>query len=228
MPVISIDAKNKELIGPFYNKGRSWRQEADKVHAHDFLNDAEGLAVPYGIYDLAHNQGYVYVGTSHDTSEFAAHCIAHWWADPDRPRFQREDMLLILCDAGGSNNCRFWLWKQEVQQQLANQFGLKVMICHYPTGTSKYNPIEYRLFSQISLNWAGQPLRSLQTMLNFIQGTTTSTGLSVKAFLVDHLFEKGRKVSDTARQAICLERRSVCPIWNYIIRPQPLSSVPNP
>jgi hypothetical protein len=228
LPIISIDAKNKELIGPFYQKGRCWRQAADKVYAHDFLNDAEGLAVPYGIYDLTHNQGYVYVGTSHDTSEFAAHCIAHWWADPDRPRFRREDMLLILCDAGGSNNCRFWLWKQEVQQQLANRFGLKVMICHYPTGNSKYNPIEYRLFSQISLNWAGQPLRSLQTMLNFIEGTTTSTGLSVKAFLVERLFEKGRKVSDAARQAICLERRSVCPIWNYIIRPQPLSSVPNP
>jgi hypothetical protein len=228
LPVISVDAKKKELIGAFYNKGRTWRQEADKVHTHDFRSDAEGLAVPYGIYDVTHNQGYVYVGTSHDTSEFAAHCIAQWWADPDRPRFRREDMLLILCDAGGSNNCRYWLWKQEVQQQLANQFGLKVMICHYPTGNSRYNPIEYRLFSQISINWAGQPLRSFQTMLNFIQGTTTSTGLTVKAFLVDCLFEKRRKVSKAARQAIRLERRSVCPIWNYIIRPQPLPFVPNP
>lgn len=228
LPVISVDAKKKELIGAFYNKGCTWRQEADKVHTHDFRSDAEGLAVPYGIYDLTHNQGYVYVGTSHDTSEFAAHCIAQWWADPDRPRFRREDMILILCDAGGSNNCRYWLWKQEVQQQLANQFGLKVMICHYPTGNSRYNPIEYRLFSQISINWAGQPLRSFQTMLNFIQGTTTSTGLTVKAFLVDCLFEKRRKVSKAARQAIRLERRSVCPIWNYIIRPQPLPSVPNP
>jgi hypothetical protein len=228
LPVISVDAKNKELIGAFYNKGRTWRQEADKVHTHDFLSDAEGLAVPYGIYDVTHNQGYVYVGTSHDTSEFAAHCIAQWWADPDRPRFRREDMILILCDAGGSNNCRYWLWKQEVQQQLANQFGLKVMICHYPTGNSRYNPIEYRLFSQISINWAGQPLRSFQTMLNFIQGTTTSTGLTVKAFLVDCLFEKRRQVSKAARQAIRLERRSVCPIWNYIIRPQPLPSLPNP
>ena len=228
LPIISVDAKNKELIGNFFNKGRTWRQEPDKVSAHDFLNDANALAVPYGIYDLTHNQGYVYVGTSHDTPEFAAHCIAQWWADPNRPRFRCEDMLLILCDAGGSNNCRFWLWKQEVQQQLANQFGLRILICHYPTGNSKYNPIEYRLFSQISINWAGQPLRSLQTMLNLIQGTTTSTGLTVKAFLVDHLFEKGRKVSKTARLAINLERRSVCPIWNYIIRPQPLSSLPNP
>jgi hypothetical protein len=228
LPVISVDAKNKELIGDFFNKGRTWRKTANKVHIHDFLNDADGLAVPYGIYDLAHNQGYVYVGNSSDTSEFAAYCIAQWWSDPDRPRFPREDRLLILCDAGGSNSCRYWLWKQEVQLQLANQFGIEVMICHYPTGTSKYNPIEYRLFSQISINWAGQPLRSFQTMINYIQGTTTTTGLKVKAFLVDRFFEKRRKVSLSARQAICLKRRPVCPIWNYIIRPQPLPSIPNP
>jgi hypothetical protein len=152
LPVIRVDAKNKELIGEFFNKGRTWRKEAEVVHAHDFRTDAHALAVPYGIYDLTHNQGYVYVGTSYDTSEFAAYCIAQWWSDPQRPRFEREDKLLILCDAGGSNNCRYWLWKQEVQQQLANQFGLEVMICHYPTGNSKYNPLEYRLFSQISLN----------------------------------------------------------------------------
>jgi hypothetical protein len=228
LPVISVDAKNKELIGDFFNKGRTWRKEPDKVYAHDFRNDARAVAVPYGVYDLTHNQGYVYVGTSCDTAEFAGYCIAQWWSDPDRPGFACEDMLLILCDAGGSNNCRFWLWKQEVQQQLANQFGIAVMVCHYPTGNSKYNPIEYRLFSQISLNWAGQPLRSLQTMLNFVQGTTTKTGLTVRAFLVDLLFEKGRKVSKAAQKAINLERRSVCPIWNYIIRPQPLSSIPNP
>ena len=228
LPVISVDAKNKELIGDFFNKGQAWRKEAEQVNAHDFRNDASALAVPYGIYDLTHNQGYVYVGTSYDTSQFAAYCIAQWWSNPQRARFQCEDKLLILCDAGGSNSCRYWLWKQEVQLQLANQFGLEVMICHYPTGNSKYNPIEYRLFSQISINWAGQPLRSLQTMLNFIQGTTTTTGLKVRAFLVDLLFEKGRKVSKAARQAINLGRRPICPIWNYIIRPQSLSSSPNP
>ncbi len=215
-------------MGNFFNKGRTWRKAADKVDIHDFLSDANGLAAPYGIYDLTHNQGYVYVGTSSDTSEFAVYCIAQWWSDPDRPRFPCEDMLLILCDAGGSNNCRYWLWKQEVQLQLANRFGIKVMICHYPTGTSKYNPIEYRLFSQISVNWAGQPLCSFQSMLNYIQGTTTTTGLKVKAFLVDRLFEKRRKVSLSTRQAICLERRSVCPIWNYFIHPQLLPSIPNP
>ena len=228
LPVISVDSKKKELIGEYFNKGRSWRKQPHQVHSHDFLNEAEALAVPYGIYDLSHQQGYVYVGTSYDTPEFAAYCIAQWWADPDRPRFKREDKLLILCDAGGSNHCRFWLWKQEVQQQLADQFGLEVLICHYPTGASKYNPIEYRLFSQISLNWAGQPLRSFQTMLNYIQGTTTSTGLKVRAFLIDRLFEKGRQVSQETRNAICLERRPVCPTWNYLIRPHPLPFGSNP
>jgi hypothetical protein len=221
LPVISVDTKEKELIGDFFNKGQTWRQEAEQVLVHDFRTDALGLAVPYGIYDLTHNQGYVYVGTSADTSEFAVCAIAQWWSDPNRPRFAREDRLLILCDAGGSNNCRFWLWKQELQRQLANQFQLPVMVCHYPPGASKYNPIEYRLFSQISSNWAGKPLRSFQTMLNYIQGTTTTTGLTVKAFLLDRLFIKGRTVSLAERDALCLDRRSICPAWNYVIRPQP-------
>jgi hypothetical protein len=220
LPVISVDTKNKELIGNFHNKGRNWVQQAEKVNLHDFPQDAVGRAVPYGIYDLSHNQGYVYVGTSYDTPEFAAYAIAQWWHDPDRPRFDREDILLILCDAGGSNNYRYWLWKQQLQEQLADQFGITVMVCHYPTGTSRYNPIEYRLFSQISLNWAGKPLRSFTTMLNYIRGTTTQTGLTVKAFLVERSFEKGRKVSPEDRAAIQLERRYTCPNWNYLIRPR--------
>lgn len=219
-PVISVDAKAKVVIGNFANAGQSWCQVAEPVLLHDFPSDGLGVAKPYGLYDLRHNQGYVYVGTSADTPEFAAHCIAQWWANPARPRFECEDRLLILCDAGGSNNCRFWLWKHEVQVQLANQFGIQVMICHYPTGNSRYNPIEYRLFSQISLNWAGKPLRSFQTMLNFIRGTTNKTGLAVQAFLVDRLFATGRSVSNEARLAIKLTRRSICPIWNYVISPQ--------
>lgn len=218
-PVISVDTKNKELVGNFANKGRTWRQTPEQVNAHDFPSDALGRAVPYGIYDITHQQGYVYLGHSYDTPEFAVHAIAQWWADPERSRFQREDKLLILCDAGGSNNCRFWLWKLELQRQLADQFGISVMVCHYPTGTSKYNPIEYRLFSQISLNWAGKPLRSFETMLNYIRGTTTSTGLTVKAFLVDRPFQKNRRVSKAERQMINLTRRSVCPTWNYTISP---------
>jgi hypothetical protein len=223
LPVISVDTKKKELIGAFHNKGRSWRREAEKVNVHDFPQDALGQAVPYGIYDLTHNQGYVFVGTSADTAEFAVHAITQWWQDPQRPPFAREDALLILCDAGGSNNCRYWLWKHQLQQHLADHFGITVMVCHYPTGASKYNPVEYRLFSQISLNWAGKPLRSWATVLNLIRHTTTQTGLTVKAFLVERIFEKERKVSPTERKAIRLKRRSVCPQWNYMILPSSLA-----
>ena len=222
-PVISVDTKKKELIGNFRNQGRSWTQQPEQVLVHDFKQDALGRAVPYGIYDLTHNQGYVYVGTSYDTSEFAAYAIAQWWADPDRPRFRCEDKLLILADAGGSNNCRYWLWKQQVQEQLADQFGLEVMICHFPTGASKWNPIEYRLFSQISRNWAGKPLRSWTAMLNYIRGTVTETGLQVKAFLVDRLFEKKKTVSAEERASLCLRRRPICPTWNYVIKPRACS-----
>ena len=220
LPMISVDTKNKELIGNFYNQGRAWDQQAELVNVHDFPQDAIGRAVPYGIYDMVHNQGYVYVGTSYDTPEFAAYVIAQWWTDPDRIRFEREDMLLILCDAGGSNNCRYWLWKHKLQELLADQFGIVVMVCHYPTGASKYNPIEYRLFSQISINWAGKPLRSFTAMLNYIRGTTTQTGLTVKAFLVERTFQRGCKVSKKERSAINLERRPVCPQWNYLIKPR--------
>jgi hypothetical protein len=220
LPVISVDTKKKELIGDFLNRGRAWTQKPERVNVHDFSQDAIGRAVPYGIYDLTHNEGYVYVGISYDTPEFAAYAIAQWWANPDRPRFQREDKLLILADAGGSNNCRYWLWKQQIQEQLADQFGIDVMICHYPTGASKWNPIEHRLFSQISRNWAGKPLRSLAAMLSYIRGTVTDTGLTVKAFLVKRTFEKGQKVSDEQRAALNLQRRHICPNWNYVVKPR--------
>lgn len=222
-PVISVDTKKKELIGDFCNQGRRWTLQPEQVNAHDFPQDALGRAVPYGIYDLTHNQGHVYVGTSFDTPEFAAYAIAQWWADPDRPRFRCEDKLLILADAGGSNNCRYWLWKQQIQEQLADPFGIEVMICHYPTGASKWNPIEYRLFSQISCNWAGKPLRSWDIMLNLIRGTTTQTGLLVKAFLVNRDFEKKKTVLDEERASLRLQRRRICPTWNYVIKPRSCS-----
>jgi len=218
-PVISVDTKKKELIGNFKNAGRDWGQTSIQVSAHDFGSEAVGRAAPYGIYDLTHNQGYVYVGTSCDTPAFAAYAIAQWWQDLDRPRFAHEDKLLILCDAGGSNNCRYWQWKIQVQQQLADQLGIEVMICHYPTGASKWNPIEHRLFSEISKNWAGKPLRTFQTMLNYIQDTTTETGLTVKAFLVEHVFEKGLKYVMQERENLNLHRCRTCPTWNYIIKP---------
>jgi len=219
-PVISVDTKKKELIGNFKNAGVAWASQAVSVNAHDFKQDSLGRAVPYGIYDLVHNEGHVYVGTSYDTPEFAAYVIAQWWADPQRSRFACEDKLLILCDAGGSNNCRYWLWKQQVQEQLADQFGIEVLICHYPTGASKWNPIEHRLFSQISCNWAGKPLQTFDCMLNYIRHTTTQTGLKVKAALVDRVFEKGRKVTPEERSALALVRRSICPNWNYMLKPR--------
>jgi hypothetical protein len=219
-PVISVDTKKKELIGNFRNQGNHWASQPEQVNVHDFRQDSLGWAVPFGIYDLTHNQGYVYVGNSYDTSEFAVHAIAQWWADPNRPRFRCEDKLLILADAGGSNNCRYWLWKQQVQEQLADQFGIEVLICHYPTGASKWNPIEYRLFSQIFRNWAGKPLRTWGTMLNYIRGTVTETGLQVKAFLVDRVFERKKKVSAEEKASLRLQRRPICPTWNYAIKPR--------
>ncbi len=222
-PIISVDTKKKELIGNFKNAGRAWRQRPLKVKAHDFRSEAVGRASPYGIYDLTHNQGYVYVGTSYDTPEFAAYAIAQWWADPNRPRFVCEDKLLILCDAGGSNSCRYWQWKIQLQKQLADRFGLEVMICHYPTGASNWNPIEHRLFSQITQNWAGQPLHTFKAMLNYMRDTTTETGLSVNAFLVKRTFEKGLRYCQQERNDLNLHRCRTCPNWNYIIKPRALS-----
>jgi hypothetical protein len=219
-PVISVDTKKKELIGNFKNAGRSWCHAAPEVNVHDFRQDALGRAVPYGIYDIRHNLGYVAVGTSADTSQFAVDAIRWWWQLEDRPTFPDETKLLILSDAGGSDGCHFRLWKQQVQEQLADRLGLEVMICHYPTGASQWNPVEHRLFGPISLNWAGQPLRSFQTMLAYIQGTTTQAGLKVKAILLDRAYRKGIKVSDDEMAALNLHRRSVCPRWNYIIKPR--------
>ena len=219
-PVVSVDAKKKELIGNFKNTGRTWCRQADEVNAHDFRQDAIARAVPYGIYDLRHNLGYVYVGTSAETSEFAVDAICMWWQDQDRPTFPDESKLLILSDAGGSDGCRFRLWKKQLQERLADRLGIEVMVCHYPAGASKWNPIEHRLFSYISLNWAGKPLRSIGVMLGYIRDTTTKTGLKVKAFLVDREYEKGVKVSDKEMAALNLVRRSICPNWNYLIRPR--------
>jgi len=219
-PMISVDAKKKELVGNFKNPGRAWCQQAEVVNVHDFRQDAIGRAVPYGIYDLQHNVGYVYVGTSADTSAFAVDAISMWWDDEERPTFPDESKLLILSDAGGSDGCRFRLWKKQLQEQLADRLGIEVMVCHYPTGASKWNPIEHRLFSYISLNWAGKPLRSFETMLGYIRGTTTKTGLQVKAFLIDQVYEKGIKVSTQEMNDLNLHRRRVCPIWNYVIKPR--------
>ena len=223
-PVISVDTKKKELIGNFYQNGKIWKKESEKVLSHDFPQDALAKAVPYGIYDLSHNQGYVYVGTSADTSEFAVDAIRWWWQNPERPNFECEDKLLILCDAGGSNDYRRRLWKKQIQSVLADSLGIEVMVCHYPSGASKWNPIEHNLFSYISLNWAGEPLRSLSTMLNYIRGTKTDAGLKVEATLTQKQYEVGLKVSDQEMKELNFQRRRICPQWNYIFKPRLLSS----
>lgn len=219
-PVISVDTKKKELIGNFKNAGQCWRREAEAVNDHDFVTEATGKAVPYGIYDLQHNAGYVYVGQSADTAEFAVTMIADWWTTSGRGTFAGASRLLILCDGGGSNGWRSRLWKAQLQERLADRLGLEVTVCHYPTGTSKWNPVEHRLFGPISVNWAGKPLRTLETLLGYIRGTTTRTGLQVTAFLVAQVFAKGLKVSDETMAALNLERHDTCPNWNYTIRPR--------
>jgi len=219
-PSISVDTKKKELIGNFKNAGQAWGQEAEAVNVHDFPQDAPARAVPYGIYEVGGNQGFVYVGTSSDTPEFAMAAIACWWEDEGRQGFPGAEQFLILADAGGSNGCRPRSFKQHVQEQLSDRYGLTVTVCHYPTGCSKWNPIEHRLFSQISLNWAGKPLRTLDTMLSYIRGTTTQTGLTVRAALLEGTYAKGQKVSDEQMQQLHIEHHSECGQWNYTIRPR--------
>jgi Rhodopirellula transposase DDE domain len=171
------------------------------------------------------NRGSVYLGSSADTPEFAVAAMARWWEDEGRRRFPQATKVLILADAGGSNGCRSRSFKQQLQEQLSDRYGLTVTVCHYPTGCSKWNPIEHRQFSQISLNWAGKPLRSLDTMLNCIRGTTTYSGLRVRAAVLDGTYQKGQKVSEAQMQQLNIEHYSVCSQWNYTIRPHlPVSS----
>jgi DDE family transposase len=220
LPVISVDTKKKELIGNFKNAGRTWCQDADEVNDHDFAHDAVGKAIPYGIYDLQHQCGSIYVGTSADTPQFAVEMIARWWQTDGQTLFPTATQILILADAGGSNGCRPRMWKHQLQEQFADLLGLEATVCHYPRGASKWNPIEHRLFGPISLNWAGKPLRTFEAMLAYICGTTTVTGLRVNAVLVDQVYEKGRSVSAAVMQDLNIQFAEICPKWNYTIRPR--------
>jgi hypothetical protein len=219
-PQISVDTKKKELIGRFKNAGRVWSQVAEPVSAHDFRQDALGRAVPYGIYDLTHNRGTVYVGQSADTPRFAVEMLARWWVDQGQAAFPGASELLILADGGGSNSARSRVWKQQLQQQLCDRYGLAVTVCHYPTGCSKWNPIEHRLFGPISLTWAGHPLATWDTLLGYLQGTTTETGLTVRAALHEGAYQTGERVSDAEMATLNLTRHAVCPPWNYTLRPR--------
>jgi hypothetical protein len=219
-PVLSIDTKKKELVGNFKNSGQIWCQEPEAVNMHDFRQDAIGRAVPYGLYDQQRNQGTVYVGQSADTPTFAVDNIAHWCQTERLEHYPEARQLMVEADGGGSNSCRSRVWKRDLQEKVADAFGLTITVCHYPTGASKWNPIEHRLFSEISKTWAGCPLRSFDTVLHYIRDTKTETGLTVQAHLVTITYETGVKVPDQEMDALNIAHHDVCPQWNYTIRPR--------
>ena len=214
-PAISVDAKKKELVGDFKNGGCEWRPhgEPEKVRVHDFLDKALGKAIPYGVYDMVNNQGWVSVGIDHDTAQFATNSIRRWWREMGRARFPKAKELLITADGGGSNGHRTRLWKVSLQA-LADELGLTLNVCHFPPGTSKWNKIEHRLFSFITQNWRGRPLVSLQVIVNLIANTTTSTGLIVKAALDTNHYDTEIKVSDEELAGLRLLRQD-CPVVSH-------------
>jgi len=217
-PVISVDTKKKELIGPFKNPGRSWRRRPHAVFAHDFPSWAQGQAIPYGVYDLAHNDGYVVVGTSHDTPTFAAAALRRWWLAVGRRRYRGARRLLIEADSGGSNDSRKWGWKVALQG-VADEFGLTIAVTHLPPGASKWNPIDHRMFSLISGNWAGEPLRNYEAVLKYIRRTRSGEGFHCRACLDARPYEARRRVRPEEKARVRLRRRKVFPQWNYTIKP---------
>jgi len=219
-PVISIDTKKKELIGNFKNEGRTWRKEAHEVLDHDYPSLAEGKLVPFGIYDLGHDKGYMYCGISVETSGFVVDSLVQWWTEVGKKEYPHVLEILILCDSGGANGYRRRGWKWDLQTKLADRLGLTVIICHYPSGASKYNPIEHKLFSFISINWAGEPLTSYEKALGFIRSTKTEKGLKVEARLVDKEYKTGVKVSDEQMKSLKIEYHGDCLKWNYTIKPR--------
>ena len=219
-PCLSIDSKKKELVGNFKNAGRVWCQHALTVNSHDFPQDALGHAVPYGIYDLRHHCATVYVGQSADTPTFAVDNLAHWCRTELPQRFPSATHLLLEADGGGSNASRSRVFKQQLQATIADAFGLTVTVCHYPPGTSKWNPIEHRVFSEISKTWQGCPLRSFDLILDYLRDTRTRTGLTVQAHLVTQLYQTGVKVSDAVLHALTIQFHEVCPQWNYTLYPR--------
>ena len=219
LPIISVDTKKRELVGSFKNPGSRWDLSPRLVNDHDFRSDSTGVAIPYGIYDLLANRGSVMVGVSHDTSEFAAHAIAHWWRQEGSVRYPRSRQLLILGDTGGSNGARRRTWKTELQSQVADSLGLTLTVAHYPTGASKWNPIEHRLFSEISKNWVAEPLDSYPKVLNFIRNTCTRTGLAVSAYLDRRHYPTGTSPDAEQVRRLCIKRHSTLPAWNYTIAP---------
>ena len=220
-PAISVDTKKKELVGDFKNGGREWRPQGkpEEVRVHDFLDKTLGKAIPYGVYDMVNNQGWVSVGIDHDTAQFAANSIRRWWREMGQARFPEAKELLITADGGGSNSHRTRLWKVSLQA-LADELRLTLNVCHFPPGTSKWNKIEHRLFSFITQNWRGKPLVSHQAIVNLIASTATSTGLIVKAALDTNHYETEIKVSDEELAGLRMQRHEFHGDWNYTITPR--------
>jgi hypothetical protein len=221
-PVISVDAKHRELVGEFKNGGREWAPKGKpiEVNTHDFPSHADGVAIPYGVYDLARNEGWISVGITRDTAAFAVNSIAAWWEQLGQPAYPHAKCLTITADSGGSNSARGRLWKVELQK-LADRTGLEIVVCHFPRGTSKWNKIEHRLFSFISHNWRAKPLIDYATIINLIAGTSTSTGLKVYARLDETDYPKGIKVSNSEIAKVNLHPHDFHGDWNYTIRPEP-------
>lgn len=220
-PVISVDAKKKELVGSFKNAGREWHPKGspEEVKVYDFLSEAEGRATPYGVYDIARNEGWVNVGTDKDTAVFAVESIRRWWRTMGEPSYPDAEQLVITADGGGSNGCRVRLWKTQLQD-FCNEIGIPIVVSHFPPGTSKWNKIEHRLFSFISMNWRGKPLVSYETIVNLISSTTTRAGLKVKAGIDLNEYQKGIKVSEAQMRMLDLSRNEFHGEWNYTLKPQ--------
>ncbi len=217
-PVISVDAKKKELIGRFSNKGQEYQPKSkpEEVETYDFPSMADGKGIPYGIYDMTHNQGWVSVGIDHDTAEFAVQSIRQWWLQMGMVVYPEAKELLITADGGGSNGSRNRLWKQELQR-FANETGIKISVCHFPPGTSKWNKIEHRMFSYITQNWRGKPLLSYEVIVNLIANTTTNAGLKIQAALDTKEYPTGVKISEKEMGDINIERNEFHGEWNYTI-----------
>lgn len=224
LPVISVDSKKRELVGNFKNPGTAWNREPIAVNDHDFRSDAIGVAIPYSIYDVQANKGTVFVGTSYDTPQFAADAIARWWRSEGQRRYPDAGELAILADSGGSNGSRCRAWKHGLQHEICNRHGLAVTVAHYPSGASKWNPVEHRLHSEISKNWAGRPLDSYETILNYLRTTRTRTGLRVHAKLVRKHYKKGIKITDAQMHDLSINYDDCLPMWNYKITPSVKSS----
>lgn len=218
-PVISIDTKKKEMIGNFKNPGRTWRHRHRDVLDHDFPSWADGRVIPFGIYDIARNRGYVAVGMSHETAAFAVRAIRSWWMSAGRQHYPGVTRLAIEADCGGANNPRTWAWRVALQR-LADEFGLTITVGHFPQGASKWNLIEHRMFNLISANWAGEPLLSYEVVLKYLRGTRSSTGFRCRAALDKALYPTKVKVTVEERETLRLTRHRVLPKWNYTIHPK--------